>query len=104
MRPFSRLERKGVCLGLLWGILSIGSWPVSTWWTGCLQAPYKICEHLWLRFGGSALARWPYVAAILLATGGLYLVAYALYLLWLRPVSRYKRRPRSLAQGRARRY
>lgn len=104
MRTLSWLERKGVCLGLLWGILSIARWPSSSAWTRFLQAPSAVCEYLWTRFGWQASAQMPYVVAILLSAGMAYLVTYVVYLWWQRRAVRHGRRASLIEKRRTRRY
>ncbi len=93
---------QGVCLGLLWGILSVARWPSPTAGARCLQAPYLVCEYLWIRWGWPAPAQLPYVTAILLSTGLVYLVTYVIHQWWQR-AGRQRRRAALLRKRRTRR-
>jgi hypothetical protein len=105
MRTFSWLERKGVCLGLLWGILSAGKWPVSTVGTRCVQAPFVVFDYLWITYKLPARAQLPYVLAIMFSTCVVYVISYVVYLWGRRVSARSRRSTASLAKRRTtRRY
>lgn len=80
MRKLSWLERKGVCFGLLWGILSVAEWPELNAWTKCLQAPFAVFDCLWLTYNLPARAQLPYILAIVFSGCVVYVVAHVVYL------------------------
>ena len=78
MRVCSWLQRKAICLGLLWGIMAAGEFPVSNVVTRWLQAPWVGLTRWGMWLGWPSPERWAYVLHILLAAAGAYALACGL--------------------------
>lgn len=101
MRPFSSLERRGVCLGLVWGMLTIAAWPGARPWIKYLQLPLATIDRLWVAMQWPGRENIPYMIAILFCMGITYEITYLIYLLGSR--NRVQRRTRGNFLATARR-
>ncbi|NLY54102.1 MAG: hypothetical protein GX060_05760 [Firmicutes bacterium] len=79
MRASSRFERKAICLGLLWGILSVGDWSGDNFLIRWLRFPVAVFSFLGSSWGWSAQSA--YALAIIASTCLTYALARLLALL-----------------------